>query len=1121
MDKQLIFHILEVEETKDEALLKEAYLKILKRTNPEDDPEGFKRLRQAYEEALALARTPDHDEDGSKEKTEMDLWIDRIDAVYKNIVSRCDPEAWEEVLSDPLCEDLDTSMDARDAFLRWIMGNIYMPEPVYKLLDRKFQIREEREELSRKFPADFMNYIIYYIENPQFIRYELFQVIDRTAMNVDAYIRKYFELKRKGDQHQYDGMEAVLEDLKAFGLYHPYADVERLRMLLAQGRTADAAVVADDLMFDCEDDLYASYWAGEAFWACGRKEEANNLWEKILKELPDQYDAKAGTARYLAEIGDYDEAKKRIFDLLDRNGQDEAMLSMMRSVNEKLITQYKSALDEMNSTTAESTDSSALESSRLHDTIELGWCLFQNDLLDEAEELLCNLTPDDEHEYSWTNLYSRVLYRAEKYEASYPLLQRWQELIAASPDDGSEEHTRRKAREPQAFHMLSGCAHNLGKQEEALAYAMKGAEIANDKSASLGCLQYHAWLLYQYKRYTECIDDCDRILREDDRYFPAYLQRQEAAFELNRGQMVVDDFYSAINIFSGYYKPYLLAARIFFYHNQYEDALGVLNRAKENQVVYGPELKLIEIQVRRNLAKSNEDREPLFELVKELLELKKQPDFHLEDPSEVEFEFALLHWDNNEYDQAIEHMKLAVEENPDRLQYHLILGHLWQDKKLYQNALNEYALAEPAYTNAPTLYYNRGRCHEALGMKFVAMEEYEKTLDLQEGFRDTTDRLVAFYKDRYGKTYSRADFEKALSYLNRHLAHQENSFYLIERGRLYMMAYELDKAIADYEKALTYKAENWAAYNNLGCCYKYLGQFDKAIECLKKSYEYMPKEQPSPLPQSNMADCYEALFEFEKALACYQICKEIQPNAQWIAMEIGQLYSYLGNYDLALEYIQQAQEHSEYHENMAFLHFRQGNPKQGESFLKAALAKEKEPQKKAELLLHLANYYWDGLRDLRKALSCMKKALVLENRNDKLFEYEWKLATICFCLGKKRDAKIHAERSMAYFQKADNGTEEDYLNYKEFRAARLLRLGWNYIMLGETQKGLDMLQGMSTCTKCRHCHCSGCFEGPLYLGLYYEAIGDYPKAREYYQQGLLLKPHSIELQVVLKAVSNR
>ena len=53
MEKEMSFHILGIEETKDERAVKMAYMRLLKETNPEDDPEGFKRLRTAYETAAA------------------------------------------------------------------------------------------------------------------------------------------------------------------------------------------------------------------------------------------------------------------------------------------------------------------------------------------------------------------------------------------------------------------------------------------------------------------------------------------------------------------------------------------------------------------------------------------------------------------------------------------------------------------------------------------------------------------------------------------------------------------------------------------------------------------------------------------------------------------------------------------------------------------------------------------------------------------------------------------------------------------------------------------------------------------------------------------------------------
>lgn len=78
-----------------------------------------------------------------------------------------------------------------------------------------------------------------------------------------------------------------------------------------------------------------------------------------------------------------------------------------------------------------------------------------------------------------------------------------------------------------------------------------------------------------------------------------------------------------------------------------------------------------------------------------------------------------------------------------------------------------------------------------------------------------------------------------------------------------MNAMELDEAIRDFEKALEYVPEDWAAHNNLGCCYKYLGRFEEAIGYFEKAVEYM-EDSKSLLPYSNMADCYEALGDYRK-----------------------------------------------------------------------------------------------------------------------------------------------------------------------------------------------------------------------------------------------------------------
>lgn len=61
MEKNEIFNLLGIEESKDEEVLKKAYRARLLSVNPEDDPEGFKRLREAYELAQQLARKDEQD----------------------------------------------------------------------------------------------------------------------------------------------------------------------------------------------------------------------------------------------------------------------------------------------------------------------------------------------------------------------------------------------------------------------------------------------------------------------------------------------------------------------------------------------------------------------------------------------------------------------------------------------------------------------------------------------------------------------------------------------------------------------------------------------------------------------------------------------------------------------------------------------------------------------------------------------------------------------------------------------------------------------------------------------------------------------------------------------------
>lgn len=108
MDKKLAFQILDIAQTKDEEPIRSSYLALLKETNPEDDPEGFKRLREAYEEALRFAAERGTEEEEEEPQDEVGIWMKRVREVYRDILLRRDAGNWEPLFEDPVCAGFDT-----------------------------------------------------------------------------------------------------------------------------------------------------------------------------------------------------------------------------------------------------------------------------------------------------------------------------------------------------------------------------------------------------------------------------------------------------------------------------------------------------------------------------------------------------------------------------------------------------------------------------------------------------------------------------------------------------------------------------------------------------------------------------------------------------------------------------------------------------------------------------------------------------------------------------------------------------------------------------------------------------------------------------------------------------
>lgn len=1199
MEKEVCFRVLGLEETRDEQKLKAAYLGLLKKTNPEDDPEGFKRLRLAYETALALARRPQpenggsgrgnggsgRENSGSQEERggfgresddsggersgsgrenggrepganqeggsggygdqgygnpdlspEIVTWMGRMEACVSKVTTRISEEAWSELLEDPVCEGLDTSLEVRERLLAFLMGHMYLPQQIWRLIDGCFQIVEDYKGLEETFPANYLNFIRYYVNNPGFIPYELFTIVHEGTENLDGYLEHYYGIKKKVDQGQLESCRQELDDLAAFGLYHPYEDVERIRIFLSEGEVFLAASLADKLKDLVEEgDITvkeAPYiWAfmGHARYKEGRREEAYFLWMEVLEEFPDYYQAKTGAVTYLVAEKRYWKARDLLLEMLEMDGRDDEILEQLKSVNLWLMERLRENPEY---------HEKGVEIPAGEGCIELGWCLFQNEMVSEAIEYLEGITPPEDQRYGYVNLLGRVLYQAGEYQKARPYLKDWLEMICETPADGTKENERRRSRKSRALNLLSGCCFELGDKEKAEEYIKKAADVAEDDQERLGSLQYLAHIMTKEGRYEQAVDICDQIIKEDENYYPAYLTRQEACYELRRGQDVVDDYHKAVEIYGGFYKPYLLAAQVFFYHDQYEDAKGVIEQAKENGAGFSDNMKLYEVKILRNLTDSNEERGRLAEMIKELKRgIAKETD--IEDLSELEFELALLCWDGDLLSEALDHLNDAIRENGARPQYHMVRGDIYLSMKKYKEALTDFSEAELVYGGSPALHYNRAVCHEARGMKNLAIESYMEAVRLEDGYRDACEKLAVHYKELYLQQYKAGDYQLAVEYSSRQIAVRENPHTLTLRGLIYMSAMELDLAIVDFKKILQYDLKDWSAYNNLGCCYKYLGRFEEAVTYLENALTCMDGGK-SHLPYGNMADCYEALGEYEKAIECYKKNLEDFPDRHEFWKEIGLLYSYMGEFKLAEQAYGHTTGMDDYYERIGDLWFLRGDIRKGVFFYRKWIAKaDEKPGKESGVLFtfqkhlrgpdgdvrggryrELGTLYQFQMGDPGKAEACFRRAMECSRSPISLLECEVDLAWLYYLTDRGQMAKRHGVRAMELFERSGY-VLEDYLGFRRYEAVRKGMFGRLYLALGEDEKGLALLSQMGEGHHCLHCRYKGCYERFLFLGQYYESRGLLSQAQAAYEEAKRLHPSSLIMARILENLQKK
>lgn len=1147
----MIWKILEIEKTRDEEVIKKAYREKLRLVNPEDDQEGFKELRRAYEEAMEYAAVGDLQDDENQEefagqKNEVDLWIDKVDEIYKDIKTRIDESKWKALFRDSVCEGLDTEIEAAEKLLVYFMSHSNMPQNIWQLVDKRFGYIENMEQLKEKFPENYLEYVKWQIENQGFVDYSLFD--GKTDNDADEYINKLYEAKAVAADGDWQKLKQMIKELKRFDIKHPFTDAEEARCLVLEANSLkddgekaeerrkllrEALAIMEDLDFEYSHNPYIERVYAEVLIENDQHTKAKAIYEMLLEKDETNYSAMLGIARCVYLEGNPEDAKEQIEDVLEERVQDVESLNLLEEVNAVLVEKYEKQLEE-----------------QLLPEIcyKLGWCYYQQKKFEEGIQLLDRLE-DVEETYDYINLRCRLHLANNQYEEALPLAEKWLKLIEATVDDGTKEMKRRKNRSSLAHFSIGVCTwETLFKQVDEeeketvisqVVYYIKTA-IKEDENhlVRLSYMEQLARFYLEAEHYKECIEVCDDLIEMDRGFFPAYVHRQKANSELRNAKEVVDDYFTCIEIYPAYVQPYILAAEVFFAFDQYDDVENVIGNAKEANLE-SDSLELYAIRCIHYKEFSEENVKKALERMEQLRKkvYSNEEETDIEELSELEREYAILQWDLERTDATLSIINDFLVKHPNNPS----MLHLKADVLLRERRLNEalevcvlLTKLEPNNLHTST---KLGNCYERMDKLNEAIECYKSVLELNPDFVPALRRMMYVYSYMSNQNDDLEQCQTAIDYATRFIEVTGSAEGYVERGNLYIDLYELHKAVSDCKKAIELDPDAYYAYNNLGCALLKLRQVNKAIEPLKQAIVMAPNKDH--LPYLNLAECYVLQESYGKAIETYQSALKLLPDNVRLQKEIAKLYVRMEKYDKAIEVYQKLVddvrsevkqlslkdrimfkhgiEPSELEQNLMLLYcdiadvYRQADRiDMAEQYYKKIYSVYRKLFKhfNADVTERVAEYYRDR-GELKKAIWVMYHTMLgnmavaeVDTWDD--YHTAFVCATICFELGNKKQAKDYAEFFITKLLERYGG-EEKMLSDKRYRPMFLYDLAIMYVCSGNLDKGRFYIEQIPDCKLCVTCETCDCFEYYFCMGLIAELEGRNGEAIRLYEKAIQIK----------------
>lgn len=846
MEIQKIFDILGIEETKDEAQIRVAYRDRLVTVNPEDNPEGFKRLREAYEEALAFAQRREEDVQEDAGDDPVSLFLKKLEDVYSSLPRRLDAGEWEALAHEDVLDDLELGEDAKWRLFGYLAGHYRMPVKNWQILDAAFHIAENEQEFKEHLNKNFVDFMLWKISDGADSRdfpYEKFSGADRA--DYDAFLDHYDALANlTGKENAEDEaswkkeMAQEIAFLESLRISHPWFDLEKakFRLIMGEKEEAESAVRA---LWESEttDDLHVLLAGAQILRKCGFEEEAAAAYEEVL-ETENPGDDRIYTASVnLAEIymAREDMLKAREHALRARRTYNTQLSNdLLDQVNAKLIELY----------TGEKAENLTEEEGR-----RLAWCLIQSNRSKEGWEFFKAhpLLEADTAECHW----AKAIMALESGLAQKGLEQAklWRVCILKeneqSLSDEADFHVAQSFKlEGKALQMLYSALADkeTGTAEHYCRAAMEAFDEAiRRQPKELDFVMSKMLFTREVHDYEQMAQLCERMKELDSQFFWAYFYGQEAYEELGKAQEVVDAFYAAKQIYAGRVEIYERAVKVFLAYRQYKDAKHIVDQAEEaGAVSFYLMLKKLEILRRMvtDAATLKEADDYAARMIAEFEE-RKAPDDQL---AEAYLQRCFIQDDRRakkfqSVDGIEQWAKRAVAlDDTNRTRY--FLGRFYLEyrndaKRCYEHM----KICEQRGLDFAWMFFYIARCHEELEQWDDALNYFKKAVQKDPEESDFGWRVVWRLRWKFIETSQIEYCEEALRYLKaQNEKFGENTRELWQASDLHAKLRQYETALKEIEQALKGdpRSRNWG---HKGMLLEMLDRNDEAVACYEKGIE--------------------------------------------------------------------------------------------------------------------------------------------------------------------------------------------------------------------------------------------------------------------------------------------